>query len=234
MHSGDRPRYQDLQWRQRLDGKSTCMANTSQPLRLLRTKPIMKVYGLFLLSSTASSVSASLKPLGTVFSVSVDSKTSSGCQKYFEANPKKPGKALNLAWQQIYEMNEAALKVLDDDNYESDEEIRRLATRFFGIKPKRTASGMGSKAVVKEAIPIAGDDLDKLNSVKRKYAQISHRSLAADSFRLLQQPRQAPQWRTAPPYLPRLREVPPLLRRRLHRPADRNRHAGIWQRQAPS
>lgn len=105
----------------------------------------MKVNGLLLLCSTTTLVSASFKPLGTVFSVSVDSKTSSGCQKYFEANPKKPGKALNLAWEQIYEMNQAALKALEEDIYESDEEIRRLTTRFFGIKPKRTASGRGRK-----------------------------------------------------------------------------------------
>lgn len=144
------------------------MVNTSQTLRLPKVKPVMKVYGLILLSSTAILVSASFKPLGNVFSVSVDSKTSSGCQKYFEANPKKPGKALNLAWEQIYKINQAALEALDEDSYESDEEIRRLATRLFGIKPKRTISGKGSKVVMREAIPITGDDLDKLNYVKRK------------------------------------------------------------------
>lgn len=128
----------------------------------------MRFNGLVLLSGTTILVSASFKPLGSIFSVSMDSKASSGCQRYFEANPKKPGKALNLAWEQIYEMNQAALKALDEDSYESDEEIRRLATRFFGIKPKRMASGKGSKAVVEEAIPIAGDDLDKSNYVKRE------------------------------------------------------------------
>lgn len=145
------------------------MVDSSKSLRISKLKPIMKVHGLVLLFSTAILVSASFKPLGSVFSVSADSKTSSGCQKYFEANPKKSGKALNVAWEQIYEMNQAALKALDEDSYESDEEIRRLATRFFGIKPKRTTTGKGSKAVVKEAIPTSGDDLDKLNYVKRRY-----------------------------------------------------------------
>ncbi|CAK4033610.1 Hypothetical predicted protein [Lecanosticta acicola] len=107
------------------------------------------------------------KPLSDIFDVCMDQKLSSSCHKIFETNPKKEAKPLNTAWEHIEAMNEAAVKALGKDSYEGDEEIRRLATRFFGIKPKRTTVGKPPRAVVKEELPDSGSlDSSKMHRVE--------------------------------------------------------------------
>lgn len=87
---------------------------------------------------------------------------------------------LKAAWDLIHQMNAAAMEALTSPEYENKEEYRRLATRFFGIRPNVRIDK--HKKTSTEHLPQSAGDLGKLNRVLSRslLAPASHVSILID------------------------------------------------------
>ncbi|PPJ50594.1 hypothetical protein CBER1_06305 [Cercospora berteroae] len=85
---------------------------------------------------TSNNPSGSGSHIEDVFNILTDDRRSSSCSNFHRpAATDQNLKALNLGWRYFHELNGAAMYALSKEGYETEEEMRRLTTRFFGILP---------------------------------------------------------------------------------------------------
>ncbi|KAF7197482.1 hypothetical protein HII31_01292 [Pseudocercospora fuligena] len=90
--------------------------------------------------------------------------------KTLESDCGKFSQTLETTWKFIHQMNAAALEALAPATYEANVEYRRLATRFFGIKPTVQVDKK-TRATI-ESVPKGSEDADKLKVVQGWYDSV--------------------------------------------------------------